>query len=123
MRSPSPSSRHADAMPTGAHRLGRTLISAALSPCDLTNRRLLLDFSPIESQVSAQALPVSHAHRRFRLPRSVPPSRFAPPANGLLAPPGALANRLACQLITVNSYYGRTIMTPRALHVITRPGC
>ena len=69
---------------TGPH----ALISAALSPCDLTNRRLLPDFSPIESQVSAQALPVSHAHHRFRLPRSVPPSRFAPPANGLLAPLG-----------------------------------
>lgn len=88
MRSPSPSSRRADATPTAHIDWAAALISAALSPCDLTNRRLLPDFSPIRTQVSVQALPVSHAHHRFRLLRSVPPLRLAPPANGLLAPLG-----------------------------------
>jgi hypothetical protein len=58
---------------------------------ELTNRRLLPDFSPIKTRVSVQALPVSHAHHRFLLPRSVPPSRLAPLANGLLAPLRTLA--------------------------------
>jgi hypothetical protein len=103
---------------TGPH----ALISAALSLCDLTNRRLLPDFSPIRTQVSVQALPVSHAHHRFRMLRSVPPLRLAPPANGLLAPLGTLATRLACQLMVVNSYYGQAISNsrPRACDNWTR---
>src|ERR1700687_2645614 len=41
---------------------------------DLTNCRLIRDFSPIRPRVRAKALPVSLAQHRFRLPRSVPPS-------------------------------------------------
>ena len=75
MRSPSPSSRRACTTPTAQNDPGRhVLISAALSPCDTTNRRLFVDFLPIRTQVNVRALPVTP--RAYPIPSAAVCSSF-----------------------------------------------